>query len=185
MLLVLADAELKKLWAFLYWIGSLASLLLLMKRSSNDLDCNWSASQMRSAGILLSSKFLESDDDKCDKELLLAFSLRDRIIQALARQEFEQFPALFKGLQRLQVSKRILFRTGIQLLLRDSSLWAHSPQVNAFGAALSLRQRWQSQVRTIEFVPPKGADHDNVMKGFRSSSFLDKVAAFILWLLNG
>ena len=136
-------------------------------------DAEWSANQLRAAGVLLpkKSKDITSQVD-CPSECARAFALRDQVLDALVRGDLLRLFPLLKSLGKVRVTKQILAVTGIGHLAADASLWRRSPHPRAVIFARVLKQKWLLDVRGSETLDLISADLRGELKGFKNESFL-------------
>jgi hypothetical protein len=142
-------------------------------------DPAWTISQLKAAGVvspLLAKKVLDSIDVSDQSSLVRALMLRDKILLAVANEEFSALTAVLKSAAQIVVSRRVLELSGLPHFLRDLSLWRKSTNHGDELLASAIRQKWQKALASSEKLQPLHSQGFPVWRGFRAIAFAEKVA---------
>ena len=149
------------------------------RRIAEGSDPAWSISQLRAAGMVsptLAKKVLDTIDPTDQSTLVRALMLRDRLLLAVANNEFSALTAILKSAAQIEVSRRTLELSGLPHFLRDLSLWRKSQNPGDELMASALRQKWQKALAGSGRLQPLNAQGFPIWKVFRAIAFAEKVA---------
>ena len=141
-----------------------------------------SALQLRFAGIL-SPEWARArwpDDPSLQRRWCLALSARDKLLMAIARQDFTTLPRLLDNVAKLDVSRDIVGSTGLGHILADGSLWRKAQSETVAAYAQKVLQRWRDLPKSEGTLK-----NDQVrLKGFRYTDLSAQLRAWTAYFLH-